>query len=69
VLLDPEGEGAMDFGDPRLAEFLGFEAATAREAVVQVFGGNRSAVNVHAQRLLEWMGDPSGELDRSTFGG
>jgi hypothetical protein len=24
-VLDPEGEGAMDYGDPRLAEFLGFE--------------------------------------------
>lgn len=53
---------APTYEDTQLAELLGFEAETARQAVVAVFGGNRAAVNVHAMRLQSWMSDTSGEL-------
>lgn len=68
VLLDPDGTGGMDYGDPRLREFLDFDAESAREAVVLVFGGNRAAVNVHAAQLQKWMGDTSGELNEGLLG-
>lgn len=68
VLLDPDNEGPMDYGDQRLHAFLGFAAESAREAVEQVFAGNRVAVNVHAQQLQLWMGDTSGELNQGILG-
>lgn len=63
-----EGGEMVDYGDPRLGEFLGFTAETARQAVLEVFGGNKIAVSQHARELQLWMGNPTGDLNRSTLG-
>lgn len=68
VALDPEQLGAMTWSDDRLGDFLGFQAGNARDAVLQVFAGNRIAVTRHAAELQKWMGDTSGELDTGTLG-
>lgn len=68
VELDPEQLGAMTWSDDRLGDFLGFQAGSARDAVLQVFAGNRIAVTRHAAALQRWMGDTSGELDTGTLG-
>lgn len=65
---DEDGSGAMTYSDARLGEFLGFEADEAREAVLQVFAGNRNAVIAHGLLLQKWFADPSGELDQRTLG-
>jgi hypothetical protein len=67
VSLDEEGD-TIDYGDPRLGEFLGFTADTARDAVLAVFGDNKIAVTQHGRQLQLWMGDTTGELNRSTLG-
>jgi chromatin remodeling complex protein RSC6 len=40
---------------PRMAEFLGVEANTAREVVKAVFGYNEPAILQHAQVVTGWM--------------
>jgi hypothetical protein len=52
---------APTYEDEALAELMGFEASSARECVVGVFGGHRAAVNVHAQLLQAWMANPTGD--------
>lgn len=60
--IDPEGQGVVTYSDPRLGAGLGFEATTARETVLELFGGNRNAVIAHALQLQRWFADTTGEL-------
>jgi hypothetical protein len=65
---DENGYGAMTYSDARLGEFLDFTAENGRDAVVEVFAGNRNAVIAHGMLLQKWFADPSGELDQRTLG-
>ena len=53
--LDPDGNGTARY-DERLAAFLGFEAHSAREALLGVFANNETALMMHGARLSRWMG-------------
>lgn len=68
-LLDTPQEMAPTYADPELAEALGFEADSARDAVVAVFGGNRIAVNAHAVAVQTWMAGGLDGLNQGLLGG
>lgn len=55
----------MTFQDARLAEFLGFRAETAREAVFQTFKQNDSSIIAHGMLLTRWFADTSKEVDET----
>lgn len=48
--------------DGRLAEYLGIDAQTAREVVIQVFGGNMYAIIDHNVKITRWMGNRKVDL-------
>ena len=56
--IDPDGQGPAQY-DHRLAAAFGYEAESARDALVKLFNGNNLAIRAHALRLSEWMADPS----------
>lgn len=45
--------------DDRLADFLGFEAQSARETVLETFGRNEPALIEHGRQLSVWMQNTS----------
>jgi hypothetical protein len=48
--------------DSRLADYLGIEATTAREVVIQTFGANMYAIIDHNVKITRWMGDRKADL-------
>jgi hypothetical protein len=48
--------------DTRLADYLGFEAETARDALIQCFGGNIYAIIDHNIKITRWMGNRKADL-------
>ena len=55
VPIDPNGDGIPCGYDEELAQFMGFEATTAREVVRGVFVGNEMAIGAHSMQLQRWM--------------
>jgi hypothetical protein len=81
ILVRPHGDDALepledDQGDclkfdQRLADFLGIEAATAREIVIQLFspdGVQTLAAFEHANAVMEWMQGKGSQIDPSLLG-
>jgi hypothetical protein len=54
--------------DTSLAEILGFEASSAREAVMGVFGGNSLAIIAHARGLQMWFANTNADVDFDFLG-
>jgi hypothetical protein len=63
-LVSLSGEDSPDpmLYEQRLAEYMGFQANTAREVLLGVFGGNELALLEHSRKLMAWMTRTEGEL-------
>lgn len=64
-LLD-DGDAVTNYG--HLAELLGHQTDTARDAVVAVFMGNANSAVAHSQTVQRWMNDTSIGLDKDFLG-
>jgi hypothetical protein len=63
-----DGLGPVKY-DERLATFLGIQTESARNTVLQVFGGNEIAITEHYRKIAMWMqGDSRGVMDEFVGG-
>jgi hypothetical protein len=54
--------------DESLAEFMDFKIDSARDLILQLFGGNEPMIMDHAQMLSRWMSDTTREVNDEFLG-
>lgn len=68
VPFDPKRRGEAFRYEQALADFCGFEAETARQVVMGLFGNNDAALASHSFKLQRWFQDTMRDADEEFLG-
>jgi len=68
VPFDPQRRGEPFRYESALADFCGFEAETARQVVMGLFGNNDAALASHSFKLQRWFQDTMRDADEEFLG-
>jgi hypothetical protein len=67
--IDPDNSGdPLTYGDPRTAEYFGFDSETARGSLLGVFQFNEMSLLAHGLKLNRWYEDTSKDVDETFLG-